>query len=140
MESQIKKILQDIDEGRSKLIDKLKKLSLEQLNLDLGLEGKKVTLRRQLLHIIDHERMHVDQILKTRRKVRGYSFPEALPNEIERIIIKLQEAHGEFIGVLHSLTDDDLDKDPGEGKWTIRQILQHLKDSGEVQISRLEKV
>ncbi len=43
-----------------------------------------------------------------------------------RILARATVARWELHGALAPLTDDDLDRDPGNGEWTLRQTLAHL--------------
>ncbi len=42
-----------------------------------------------------------------------------------RILARATVARWELHGILAALTDDDLDRDPGNGEWTLRQTLAH---------------
>ncbi len=43
-----------------------------------------------------------------------------------RIVARATVARWELHGALAPLTDDDLDLDPGDGEWTLRQTLAHI--------------
>ncbi len=43
-----------------------------------------------------------------------------------RIVARATVARWELHGALAPLSDDDLDRDPGNGEWTLRQTLAHL--------------
>ena len=136
-QQQIREIISGIDKAHGEFIDTL--LGLQDSQLDRPDSSRKgVTVRRRLIHAVDHIRMHIDQILKTRRQVRGYTFPEALPNEVQHYIIALEEAFGALKGMLLTLEDADLDRDPGDGRWGIRKIIDHLVESEKSYLGRIQ--
>ncbi|MGQ9631512.1 MAG: DinB family protein [bacterium] len=134
----VMEVVDRIERSHRDTVDLILSLKDDLLNLETP-EGKGITVRRRLIHAVDHVRMHADQVLKTRRKVRGHSFPEALPNEVEHFLMALEEAYGAFKGILLTLDDDDLDKDPGEGRWPIRRIIEHVIDAERSYVDTLTK-
>ena len=127
-QNKIREIIAKLDEAHGEFMDAL--LHLEDSQLDHEDSTRKgVTLRRRLIHAIDHIKMHTDQILKTRRQIRGYEFPEALPDEVQHFVIALEEAFGAFKGMMLTLEDEDLDRDPGEERWKVRQIIDHMLEA-----------
>jgi len=62
----------------------------------------------------------------------GIQADEALANAgvsrpaSSRIAARATVARWELHGLLASLSDDDLDRDPGGGEWTVRQTLAHI--------------
>lgn len=125
MNASLDDLVRLLDETTAETIEALRGLSEEDLSGRTG-DGK-WSVRRFLLHeLIDHERVHAAQLLRLRRKVRGYTPPVALPTEAERMVMDSVEARAKVVGVLAILDEEDLDADPGEGAWTIRQVLEHL--------------
>jgi len=55
------------------------------------------------------------------------------------MLARAQEAYGEFLGAVVGLADEDLDTAPAEGEWTIRQILQHLRETEAWYLARVEE-
>lgn len=77
-------------------------------------------VRRVLLRFGDHLREHVTQIDAIRAGIgRSPSMPE-------RILARSEEAWGLLLASMVGLQDDDLDKAPRPGDWTIRQVLEHF--------------
>lgn len=77
-------------------------------------------VRRVLLRFGDHLREHVTQIDGIRA---GIGRTPTMP---ERILARSEEAWGLLLASMVGLQDDDLDKAPREGEWTIRQVLEHF--------------
>ena len=46
--------------------------------------------------------------------------------ESERIRAQYHEAYRDLTGLLHRVSDDELDREPAPGQWPIREVLQHM--------------
>ena len=77
-------------------------------------------LRFRLMRFAQHEREHTAQIRKWRVQT-GKSFSEA-----DRLIGVSWQRSGRLDGILAGVPDDILDREPGDGEWTVRQILDHI--------------
>lgn len=47
----------------------------------------------------------------------------------ERLIALYRDGYRAIVDALHGATEEQLDARPGEGKWTVREIVHHLADS-----------
>ena len=74
-----------------------------------------------LTHNIEHERMHRGQIISARDSLRRLQ-----QDRRSRLLADLYVARAELIAALIGLNDDDLDKAPKEGKWSIREVVDHV--------------
>lgn len=83
------------------------------------------TVRRVLLRFGDHVREHTTQLAAAREAIG------ADQTMTERILAQAQWAYGYFLGAMVGLQDEDLDREPEPGEWSVRQVLEHM-----VQIQR----
>lgn len=136
MSASLDDLVRQLEETTAATIAALRGLSEDDLSGRTG-DGR-WSVRRFLLHeLMDHERVHAAQLLRLRRKVRGYTPPAALPTEAERMVMDTMEARAKVVGVLAILNQEDLEANPGEGEWTVRQVIEHLI---QVRASTLRRV
>lgn len=90
-----------------------------------------LTVRFRMLRFAHHEREHAAHIRKWRRQV-GRTETEA-----QALLNLLARARGGTEAVLVGAPDSALDAAPGNGDWTVRQILQHLDDVQERLTQRM---
>jgi len=50
----------------------------------------------------------------------------AAPGESARICAQYQEAYRDLTGLLHSVGDDELDREPAPGQWPVREAVRHM--------------
>ena len=74
-----------------------------------------------LTHNIDHERMHAGQIISARDSLRKLQ-----QDKRSRLLAELYAARAHLVAALIGVRDEDLDKPPKEGKWTIREVVEHV--------------
>ena len=79
------------------------------------------TVWHLLTHNIEHERMHRGQIISARDSLRRLQ-----QDRRSRLLADLYVARAELIAALIGLSDADLDKPPKEGKWSIREVVEHV--------------
>lgn len=77
-------------------------------------------IRRVLLRFGEHMREHASQ-LEGIRAALGRS-----PTPPERMLAEAELAWGKLLAASSNLTDEDLDREPAGGGWTVRQLLEHL--------------
>lgn len=68
----------------------------------------------------DHMREHTSQIVGARQALG------ADMTDTQRKLAEAQRAWGQLLGAVVGLTDEDLDRVPEEGSWTIRETLDHI--------------
>ena len=78
-------------------------------------------IRRVLLRFGDHMREHATQVAGTRDRVQRE------PTMPRRILAEAEIAWGRLLAATVGLTDEDLDREPPDGGWTIRQVLEHVR-------------
>ena len=132
MDSEITKLLAEIAVARAQTIARLAELSQEELRFKTD-NWRWNTVRRVMLRFGDHLREHTTQLVAAREDIGA---AHAMP---QRMLARAQEAYGEFLGAVVGLSDEDLDTAPTEGEWTIRQILQHLRETEAWYLARAEE-
>jgi len=132
MDSEIKRLLAEIAEARAQTIARLAELSQEELRFKTD-NWRWNTVRRVVLRFGDHLREHTTQLVAAREEI---SAAHTMP---QRMRARAQEAYGEFLGAVVGLADEDLDTLPAAGEWTIRQILQHLRETESWYLARIEE-
>jgi hypothetical protein len=48
------------------------------------------------------------------------------PGESERIRAQYHEAYRDLTGLLHRLREDELDREPAQEQWPVREVIQHM--------------
>jgi uncharacterized damage-inducible protein DinB len=86
----------------------------ETLDRDWQWRGREALVRDALYRSLEDEQ---NALIAARRAERS---------EAERILALAQRAFGDLCGVLVARPEELLDASPGEGSWTVRQILKHL--------------
>ncbi|HEY66589.1 MAG TPA: DinB family protein [Caldilineae bacterium] len=90
-------------------------------------------VRRVLLRFGDHMREHATQVAGTRDAIgRGPTMPQ-------RILAEAEVAWGRMLAAIVGLTDEDLDKAPPDGGWSIRQVLEHVRDTEKAYLDAIRR-
>jgi len=77
-------------------------------------------VRRVLLRFGDHMREHSNQLEAARYAIdRGPTMPQ-------RMLAEGEVAWGKLLAATVGLEDEDLDAQPADGSWTVRQVLSHI--------------
>ena len=77
-------------------------------------------IRRVLLRFGDHMREHANQINGARVAIKRE------PTMPQRILAESEIAWGLLLASLVGLSDEDLDRKPPDGSWSIRETLAHI--------------
>ncbi|MEZ4524057.1 MAG: DinB family protein [Thermomicrobiales bacterium] len=112
--------IQMLDDSREVSLERLLGLTDEELRAPTYWFGIDCDLRFRLMRFAQHEREHTAQIRKWRVQT-GKTFSEAA-----RFMGMTWQRNGRLEGILCGAPDDALDRDPGNGDWPIRQILEHI--------------
>ena len=127
--SEISILLEKMREQRRRTQDRVQSVTEDQMVAKAHYGDREVNARfffyRLITHQVEHT-VHLTKTLQTLGIVQG---------EAELILKKLQAASGELEGMLIGLSDEDLDKIPIEGDWSVRQVLEHILE-GEESYSR----
>ena len=120
MDQEVKAILAEIAQNQAKVMEEMAALSKEDLRYKTT-QWRWNTTRRIMLRFGDHVREHTTQLIAAREDI------DAAQTMPQRMLARAQEAYGYFLGAMVGLSDEDLDKVPAEGEWTIRQVLEHIR-------------
>jgi len=130
MNHEVSRLLAEIAAARAETMAQLTQLAREELRFKTD-NWRWNTVRRVLLRFGDHMREHTTQLVAAREAIgAAHTMPQ-------RILARGQEAYGEFLGSVVGLTDDALDQAPAPGEWTIRQVLEHLRDTEKWYLARI---
>ncbi|MDO8671021.1 MAG: DinB family protein [Dehalococcoidia bacterium] len=130
---QIKQVLAEMAANHDGVMEKLAALKDADLAKKVPWGGVERPVRFLLSQIGNHDREHGIQVVKNLQWM-DRDFTEA-----QMSVAKLTQARGELVGLLAAVDDEDLDRVPKEGEWTIRQTLQHIIDVQKRYYSMIEK-
>ncbi len=74
-----------------------------------------------LTHNIEHERMHAGQIAGVRDSLRKLQ-----QDRRSRLLAELYVERARLIASLFGLDDEDLERVPKEGEWSLREVVDHV--------------
>ncbi len=112
-----------LDDRRQASVARLSGLSNEDLRAPTIWMNMDCDVRFRLMRFAMHEREHTAQIRKWRVQT-GKPFSEAA--RLQGLVWQLG---GRLDGILAGVSDDILDRDPGDGEWTLRRILEHIQSA-----------
>lgn len=112
-----------LDDAREAALDELIDLTDADLRAPTQWFGMDCDVRFRLMRFAQHEREHTAQIRKWRVQT-GKPFSEAA-----RLLGMCWRRNGRLEGILCGAPDEVLDRDPGDGEWTIRRILAHISSA-----------
>ena len=135
--SKVNDYLKQMAESRAKVIAKLQNVPDEAMILPIP-NRDNMYVRSSFYRLVAHEIEHTIHLAKTVRSL-GVHLSEA-----EQILEELAESRGKLIGMLSTLTDEELDTKPSAEDWSPREVVDHILEVEEVSysgqiISALEK-
>ena len=92
--------------------------------------------RDPLVHNIFHEKQHTGQVWNIRDELRllqGWDNAGLYP-----LLVDYYLSRAQLISSLFGLTDDQLDTQPPQGGWTVRQTIEHALGSESRSITALK--
>ena len=126
--SKVNDYLKQMAESRAKVIAKLQNVPDEAMILPIpnrdNMYGRSIFYR-----LVAHEIEHTIHLAKTVRSL-GVHLSEA-----EQILEELAESRGKLIGMLSTLTDEELDTKPSAEDWSPREVVDHILEVEEVSYS-----
>ncbi len=114
-------------------IERVKDVTEDQMLGPTTYGQRDVNARFMFYRLIAHEVEHTVHMAKT---LNGLGIVQ---NEAAMILKQLQAARGELEGMLIGLSDEDLDRVPAEGEWSVREVVQHILDAEETYTKRIEE-
>ena len=117
--SKVNDYLKHMAESRAKVIAKLQNVPDESMTLPIP-NRDNISVRFIFYRLVAHEIEHTIHLAKTVRSL-GLHFSEA-----EQILEELAESRGKLIGMLSTLTDEELDTKPSAEDWSPREVVDHI--------------
>jgi len=125
-------LLHEMREARQSLHRRLAGVNEEEMELPTEWHDRQVTVRFMFYRLLAHEMDHTVHLVKT---LRGLGY---IQTEAQLILQKLATTRGELEGLLIGLPDSELDKLPGEGHWSVRQVVGHVREVEETYLQVVE--
>ena len=117
--SKVNDYLKHMAESRAKVIAKLQNVPDEAMTLPIP-NRDNISVRFIFYRLVAHEIEHTIHLAKTVRSL-GVHLSEA-----EQILEELAESRGKLIGMLSTLTDEELDTKPSAEDWSPREVVDHI--------------
>ena len=138
MDKQVKEALDKLNRLRDEWMDQLSGLTDEDLAVTA--DDGYWTIRKWLYRMIDHEVIHMGQVVRTRRSIEPVWKAAVRWREIDRLIGELYRLRGQVASELVGLSDELFAVQPGEGKWSIREILEHLEHAEKYYVEQIKEL
>jgi hypothetical protein len=122
--SEIMEMIARIREAREQTLSRLTDLTEADFPTPTEME-RWTDVRRVLLRFGDHMREHANQAEHTRAII------ERTPSMPQRMLQEAELAYGKLLAATIGLTDDDFNRTPPDGGWSLRQVLDHTLKSEE---------
>ena len=131
--SGVAEILETMRERRARTHEQVLSVPEDQMLAPAKYGDMDVNVRFMFYRLITHQIEHTIHLSKTLNAL-GITQGEA-----GLIFKNLQAASGELEGMMVGITDDDLDRSPGKGEWTLREVLEHILSVEESYSRRIEE-
>ena len=130
--SNVTEILSQMRAKNDALVQRLSVVPEEQMGAMASWGQRQMPIRTMFYQLLTHELEHTVHVVKTLRDL-GIA-----PTEAQLILGQIQEASGRLEGLLVGLSDEDLDRAPGD-EWSLRQVLEHIMGTKDSYVTRLEQ-
>ena len=127
--SKVNDYLKHMAESRAKVVSKLQDVPDEAMTLPIP-NRKNMYVRSMFYRFVSHEIEHTIHLAKTLKSL-GVHLTEA-----EQILEELAESRGKVIGMLSTLTDEELDTKPSSKDWSPREVVDHILEIEETSYTR----
>tara|TARA_B110000263_G_C15093859_1_gene412075 strand:- start:170 stop:577 length:408 start_codon:yes stop_codon:yes gene_type:complete len=131
--SGVKEMLETMRERRARTLEQVVSVAEEQMLAPAKYGDRDVNVRFMFYRLITHQIEHTIHLTKTLNAL-GITQGEA-----GLILKSLQVASGELEGLMVGLTDEDLDRSPGEGDWSLREVLEHILSAEKSYSSQIDE-
>ena len=128
--SKVNDYLKKMAESRANMIAKLQDVPDDAMTLPIPSRDN-MFVRSIFYRIVAHEIEHTIQLAKALRSLNVHL------SEAEQILEELGESRGKLIGMLSTLTDEELDTKPSEEDWSPREVVDHILEVEEDSYSGL---
>jgi|TARA_B110000263_G_scaffold228475_1_gene221534 uncharacterized damage-inducible protein DinB len=126
--SKVNDYLKHMAESRAKLISKIQDVPDEAMTFPIP-NRENMYVRSIFYRLVAHEIEHTIHLAKTLRSLGVHL------SESEQILEELGESRGKLIGMLSTLTDEELDTKPSSEDWSPREVVDHILEVEEVSYS-----
>ena len=135
--TELKDFIRRLQASFNETLDQLIDLPQERLEADCGHGcARGGTGRDLLVHNIFHEKQHTGQIWSIRDQLnilQGWN-----KQDLPMLLADYYTARAQLIASLFGLTDDQLDIQPPDEGWTVRQTLEHVLHWDRDSINQLD--
>jgi uncharacterized damage-inducible protein DinB len=138
MDKRVKEALDRLNRLRDEWQEQLSHLTDE--DLDITADDGYWTIRKWLYRMMDHEAIHLGQIVRTRRSIEPVWKAAVRWREIDRLIGDLYRLRGQVASELVGLSDELFTTQPGEGKWSVEEIMEHLAEAETYYVKQIEEL
>ncbi len=112
-------LLGELRREREATLDAFTDITREDLRFATGHE-RWSSARRVMLQLNNHLREHALQVRLVRKGL------QRLPSEPQDMLALGEQAWGDVLAACVGLTDDDVDRVPAPGQWSVRQVFDHM--------------
>lgn len=138
MDKQVKESLDRLNKLREEWMEQFSHLTDE--DLDVTADDGYWSIRKWLYRMIDHEIIHMGQMVRTRRSIEPVWKAAVRWREIDRLMGELYRLRGQVASELVGLSDELFETQPGEGKWSIKEILEHLEQAEKYYVAQIKEL
>jgi uncharacterized damage-inducible protein DinB len=131
--SGVKEMLETMRERRAKTLEQVLSVPEDKMLEPAKYGDRDVNVRFMFYRLITHQIEHTIHLTKTLNALGIHQ------GEAGLILKSLQVASGELEGLMVGLTDEDLDRSPGEGDWTLREVLEHILSAEKSYSSKIDQ-
>ena len=117
--SKVNDYLEHMVKSRAKVLKKLQDVSDDSMTLPIP-NRNNMYVRSMFYRFISHEVEHTIHLAKTLKSLGIFQ------SEAEQILKELAESRGKLIGMISTLSDDELDSKPSPDDWSPREIVDHI--------------
>ena len=128
--SKVNDYLKTMAESRANVIKKLKDVPDEAMTLPIPSRDN-MFVRSIFYRLVAHEIEHTIHLAQALRSLNVHL------SEAEQILEELGESRGKLIGMLSTLTDEELDTKPAVEDWSPREVVDHILEVEEDSYSGL---
>jgi len=136
VDKQVKEALDRLNKVREEWMEQLSHLTDEDLNITD--DDDYWTVRKWLYRMVDHEAIHMGQIVRTRRSIEPVWKAAVRWREIDRLMGELYRLRGQVASELVGLSDELFATQPGEEKWSIQEVLEHLEQAEKYYVKQIK--
>jgi hypothetical protein len=115
----VKALLDELRHEREATLAAITGVTREEIRYATG-HHRWSSVRRVLLQLANPPREHALQIRVARQTLH------AVPSEPQMMLALGEQAWGDVLAALIGLSDEDLDRVPAPGQWSVRQCLEHM--------------